>query len=371
MKARNKGYYKIEKVKEQLREQVSKALRHQLMGGRKKKVVKKASRILSKEQKMSFWEKKNALTDKYLPKVQDLFVKMFQDQRKKTLPKLDSFKGFKIDPNVVYEAIKLDEATETAISLKTTMPVFEELFKEAGDETFEMLEVEMTMDVARDEVQDLLKTKGRILAKGVTETTNNQIKKQVIEGLAKGEAIDDERDTDFENGTLFGMQIGFLPRMPKTIQSPYFETRYGIELRVQEHALTLDWDGLNVGDVHVNSAMFAFKLFQMPKKDGVFGFHLEAGMGWGTTWFEKDDMLKQDDVDHGRHTKIDVSNASIFAFGAGADLYVAPDACVTLGFRFQILDIPVKWSVDGVYDRNKERLNASNGQVYLSFNFFF
>jgi hypothetical protein len=44
---------------------------------------------------------------------------------------------------------------------------------------------------------------------------------------------------------------------------------------------------------------------------------------------------------------------------------------VTLGFRFQILDIPVKWSVDGVYDRNKERLNASNGQVYLSFNFFF
>jgi hypothetical protein len=187
----------------------------------------------------------------------------------------------------------------------------------------------------------------------------------------KGEAVDDERDTDFDNGTLIGAQIGFLPRMPKTIQSPYFETRYGIELRLQEHSMKLDWDGLKIGDVHVNSAVFAFKLFQMPRKDGVFGFHLEAGMGWGTTWFEKDSMLKQDDVDHSRHTKIDVESATVFALGAGADLYVAPDACVTLGFRFQALDIPVKWSVNGAYDREKERLNASSGQVILSFNFFF
>ncbi len=187
----------------------------------------------------------------------------------------------------------------------------------------------------------------------------------------RGEAIDNERDTDFENGRLLGLQIGFMPRMPKTIQSPYFETRYGLELRVQEHSMTLDWDGLNAGDVHVNSAVFAFKLFQMPKDDGVFGFHFEAGMGWASTWFDKDDMLKQDDIDHGRHTKIDVDGGTIFTFGVGADLYVAPDACVTLGFRFQLLDIPVKWSVNGVYDRKIEWLNASNGQITLSFNFFF
>jgi hypothetical protein len=187
----------------------------------------------------------------------------------------------------------------------------------------------------------------------------------------RGEAIDGEHNTDFDSGTLIGAQIGFLPRMAKTIQSPYFETRYGIEFRLQEHSMKLDWDGLDIGDVHVNSAVFAFKLFQTPKQDGVFGFHLEAGMGWGTTWFDKDDMLKQDDIDHGRHTRIDVDSTTIFAFGAGADLYISPEACVTLGFRFQLLDIPVKWSVDGVYDRKIERLNASNGQVFLSFNFFF
>jgi outer membrane protein W len=121
----------------------------------------------------------------------------------------------------------------------------------------------------------------------------------------------------------------------------------------------------------MTSAVFAFKFFQTPERDNIFGFHCDLGLGWGWTWFERDDMLKQDDIINSRRTSISVDMAMIFAFSVGVDLKIAPDACVSLDFRYEDVDVPARWSENAVYRRDVDRFDASSGQLILSFRWFF
>jgi hypothetical protein len=181
-----------------------------------------------------------------------------------------------------------------------------------------------------------------------------------------GEAIDDYDDSEFGNGMYKGLSFVFLPEVKEKRWSPNFITRYGIEVRLQDHSMMLDDRGTDLGELHTTGMLFLFKLYQMPRDDGAFGFHFDIGLGWGWTWFEKADMLKQEDWNGGRHTKIDVDNAQMFALGGGIDLTVGPDAWVSLDFRFEALPVPVKWSVDGTYSTQVDAFYASNSQIILS-----
>lgn len=187
----------------------------------------------------------------------------------------------------------------------------------------------------------------------------------------KGYAVGGVRETDFENGMLVGASFLYVPAMKETRFSPNFITRYALEARIEDHGMMLNENGLDLGKVYTTSAVFLFKLLQEPVEGGIFGFHFDIGMGWGSTWFEKDNMLKQDDIDNGRYTKISTDRAMIFTFGAGADLVIAPDAAVSLDLRYQDISIPVKWSQTGVYRMDVEELNANSAQVVLTFRYFF
>ena len=184
-------------------------------------------------------------------------------------------------------------------------------------------------------------------------------------------AVDGNDDTDFENGMLIGLRATYLPAMWRSDFSPNFVTRYGLELRVENHSLMLSDRGMDLGKLNMSSTVFAFRLMQEPKEGDIFGFHFDVGMGWASTWFAKDTMLKQDDIANGWHTKVDTDQAQILAFGAGLDLMVGPESSVSLDLRYESVYVPVSWSVDGIYDTSIEWLDASSVRLILGFNFWF
>lgn len=186
-----------------------------------------------------------------------------------------------------------------------------------------------------------------------------------------GEAVEELRDSEFENGMLVGANIAYIPEIKETRWSNYFITRYGIELRVEEHHMMLSDRGLNLGELHTNSAVIAFRLYQEPKEGNVFGFHLDLGLGWGSTYFLKDDMLKQDDIDNSRYTQINPGAAQILAFGGGLDLYIAPDTCISLDLRYEDVYVPLKWKENSTYITQRDRLNAGSDRLVITLRKFF
>jgi hypothetical protein len=187
----------------------------------------------------------------------------------------------------------------------------------------------------------------------------------------RGEAIDGERYTDFENGTMAGLNFCYMPSMKNTPRSPYFDLRYGVEVRLETHAIMLNDDGLDLGVLSTDSGVVALKFVAEPIEGNVIGLHADAGMGWGLTYFTKDGMLKQDDYNNSRFTKIETGQAQIFAIGFGVDLVLAPDATLSLDYRYENVDVPVKWSENGAYRQDRNRLNAGSGRFILTFRYYF
>ena len=83
---------KVDKAKKIISDKVFDILKSQLVGknnvnssGKSEEVV--FSKVITPEQKMIFWEKKNAITSKYLKEVKKAIIKIFLQQRKKVLMK--------------------------------------------------------------------------------------------------------------------------------------------------------------------------------------------------------------------------------------------------------------------------------------------
>ena len=203
MRVRGKKFFAIRKQKEELKEKIKDSIRKELKAGevrdnkhKSKLVVKEINddgntrRELSAEEIFSFWTVKNKLFESYQEKVKEDLTKVFVAQRKIVLGKLSKKKdvAFKSSPEL-YNTIKLNKKKEIERTLVLTLPTLTALFKEAGDETFDMMDVTMSMDMERDEVKKLLKEKGRLFAVNVTDSTNEFIKKQVIAGLTEGDSI--------------------------------------------------------------------------------------------------------------------------------------------------------------------------------------
>lgn len=200
MYVRGKRYFEIEKDKNELKETIKDRIRKELIEEEKKKKRAKIKtkgvskenpmRVLSKKEKEAFWEVKNTVWEKYKGKVEEQMIKIFTKQRRSILAKLSKKKSVLVkSSNELYDTIQLDLDKQFDLTLDFTLPTLEELFKEAGDKTFEMLELDTEMDMEREEVQKLLKMNVRKFSDTVTDTTNELMKKEVIEGLAKGETI--------------------------------------------------------------------------------------------------------------------------------------------------------------------------------------
>jgi SPP1 gp7 family putative phage head morphogenesis protein len=57
-----------------------------------------------------------------------------------------------------------------------------------------MLGVDMEMDLSREEIQQILGVVGRKFAKEMTDKTNDDLKRNVTEGISKGESIDEIKE---------------------------------------------------------------------------------------------------------------------------------------------------------------------------------
>ena len=204
MKARSPVHFAVKKVKKDVKDAIKIELLKGLKKVNKKNVPKKISKVVKKKVKkqveiemqrvltdtevMDYWELKNQIFQEFIKKVEKDLQKIFSIQKKDTLLKLDNAKGQK-GSDGFFGQIKLNEDKEIARTIDLTFGTFSKLFEDAGNETFDMMQFDAEMDINRDEVRDLIRDNGRMLAKGVTETTNKFIREQVITSLGKGESI--------------------------------------------------------------------------------------------------------------------------------------------------------------------------------------
>ena len=191
--ARSKEYIKETEDKEQTRKDIYAQVKAGIYKAYKKneddeKREAIPRRKMSKEEVDTYWKLKNNLFKSYSEKVVDEMIKIFRKQRRETLPKFDKYtKGLKLDSTEIYNSVKLNTKEETNKTVLATLPIFSELFKEAGDEAFKLVGSDMVVDLTSEETQKYLNKSSRKFAKGVTETTNSNIKKQIALGFANNE----------------------------------------------------------------------------------------------------------------------------------------------------------------------------------------
>ncbi len=201
MKARNKLWSKIEDIKDDIRENVRDTIRKQIKGELEhihnencnhKEISN--TRVLTTEEKSAFWQTKDALTDKYFPTVKEGVAKVFEMQKDKVISNLKEFKAFKVDPNTIYSAIKLNKKEEIKTTIELTLPALSELFKEAGDTAYELLGVDEEMDITRENIKKLLKENARKFSVAVTDYTDKRMKDIINESISLGESVEDLKD---------------------------------------------------------------------------------------------------------------------------------------------------------------------------------
>jgi len=192
-RARNKEEIDNEKIKKEVNEVVKEVIRKSYRDIALKKKEKKTPRqVFTEDEKLVFWKVKNDIYKSYLEEVETAFGEIFVKQAKIVLTSFQKYtKGVKLDVNQIYEDIKLNEKQEIARTVAVTLPIFTALYEDSGNETFSLLESEMVMDMDRDEVKKLLNTKTRQMAKSATVTTNEAIKRTLIDGLSKGENVNE------------------------------------------------------------------------------------------------------------------------------------------------------------------------------------
>lgn len=156
----------------------------------KKEASDNNNKQLSFEEGLAFWKIKNNILKKQFPKVEEKMIELFSKQMKETVPKLDRYKSvFKVNSTDVYKKIKLDKKKEVKRTLALTVDVFGNIFEEAGNETFSMMEVDMLMDMDKEDVKKFIDVNSKKFASSVNDTTNVMLKKELVEGFAAGEKM--------------------------------------------------------------------------------------------------------------------------------------------------------------------------------------
>ncbi len=199
LNVRGKRFFKVEKIKGEVKEKIKKALWKSYNNEKPKKVINKVvtkngrfERVLTEQEISEFWTVKNAIFRKFLKKVELDMIEVFTKQKRSTLLKLSKAKGITTkqgSADELFNQIKLDEAKAVTQTLDVTFGTFQELFREAGNETFEMLQVDAEMNVDREEIKELIRDNGRVFATKTTQATNNFIRNEIISSVAAGESI--------------------------------------------------------------------------------------------------------------------------------------------------------------------------------------
>lgn len=183
------------------------------------------------------------------------------------------------------------------------------------------------------------------------------------------EAVDNFPDTEFDGGTLVSGSLVFL--FPDYRENYRFMTRYGVELRFDNYDLRLSEDSFDFGDLTISTVTAAFKFYQLPVPGSAVGFHFDAGIGIGGTSFSKDSELLADEASTGIYRDIDVGACASLVFGGGIDIFVGPNAFLTVDVRFADTYAPVNWYENGVLRGDVDWFDASTLQFVVGVSLIF
>jgi hypothetical protein len=183
------------------------------------------------------------------------------------------------------------------------------------------------------------------------------------------EAVDSYPDTEFEGGTLFTGSLVFL--FPDYRENYRFMTRYGVELRFDNYDLLLSENAFDFGRLTISSVTAAFKFYQLPVPGSAVGFHFDAGIGIGGTSFSKDSELLAEEVSTGVYRDIDVGASASLVFGGGLDIFIGPNAFLTIDLRFADTYVPVDWYENGILRGDVDWFDASTLQFVVGLSFIF
>lgn len=192
LRARSKTYFKVKELEAEVKEQIKQGLRDQFIHKRAKQ--KKRFKQLSEEKKLEFWKIKNQLYQDYQPDVQKAMDKVFADEQERVLAAMDEQKAIRHKKDISVQRLLLDPDVEEELLAKEVLPILEKLFKEAADDTFTFIGVDLEMDIDASSIQELMQADNRRLAKSVTATTNDAIKDAVAAGLAEKESFQQIRE---------------------------------------------------------------------------------------------------------------------------------------------------------------------------------
>jgi len=211
-KYRPGNYDKIFKdIKEDIKKKLVSDLKNQKIKKQKikfkaiEKKIKEEDAIadgsLSSEERKEWWVTKNAMYEKYQIKVEKKQSDIFQTQEKQTLKKLrkqipeDKRKEALLPVNLKKDDIDINDLLldEEKESKKTTLlltPILLALFKASGNETYDLInlpdeEIDMTG------IKSKITRDVKLMAKGVTETTNIKMQKAIEAGIRNNEGVND------------------------------------------------------------------------------------------------------------------------------------------------------------------------------------
>ena len=185
------------------------------------------------------------------------------------------------------------------------------------------------------------------------------------------EAVDYFYDSEFRSGRLFGVSGTFVFQEWQGGMGFAYGARYGIELRITDYSLGLNESGFDFGDLDVTSVVCSFRFLQEPNPGSVVGFHVDLGLGIASTHFTKSSELENEEIATATTYTIDTTSTLPLVFGVGLDFHIDPEVCLSLEYRYEILQVPVDWSENGVLRPDIDWFNADNHQFMVGIRFLF
>lgn len=186
--------FRQEKEEKDLRSDIltlSKILMRKLQGEKKQGKRTTTKGNLSKEQKEIYWRALIAKTDVYEKEWRGQLVDFFEDQEKEVLANLDSSKSMKLGEMKGREGSFLFNLSKEIKRMKSIFgPMMQSLFKDQGKEVMDFLGTPGEIMTTTESAVSYLMTEGVKFVKDVNETTREDLRKTLAEGLEKGESIE-------------------------------------------------------------------------------------------------------------------------------------------------------------------------------------
>ena len=152
---------------------------------------RKVKSTWSDEKRDSHWLKLVAKTDVQEQKLKDLVIPLFNDQENEVKGNIDNLKLYAPDRKKGKESSFLfNITTEVAKWVSVIIPYERDVMLDKGAEVLEFLGTGGQLDPYTDSAVDFIRRQGTERMQGINETTRDALKKELSEGIQKGEDVD-------------------------------------------------------------------------------------------------------------------------------------------------------------------------------------